>query len=101
MSVSPAADPEPDLQPKSMDPGIESPSPVLFTLLEFDESWLFTLMKLDCLVSELKTPADEQLREKTLVFPPWLFGRENLTCFSPSELVLTSSAVTDDISEKE
>jgi hypothetical protein len=30
-------------------------------------------------------PAVEQLREKTLLMLPQLFGKENLTCFSPSD----------------
>ena len=46
----------------------------------------------------LKTPAVEQLREKT--FPTPVFGSENLTCFSPSDPVVDEAPCEEDIDGK-
>ena len=59
-----------------------------------------------CFDKEPKTPALEQLLEKTLFLPLLMLllllpGKENLTCFSgPSVLAVASSVAEDDIPAK-
>lgn len=45
-------------------------------------------------LAKLRTPAVEQLLEKTLLM--LVFGRENFTCFSPSVELFPSAAPAED-----